>query len=171
MTLFRVFKILIYCASIIWNGSFLLLLYLLDLLIAIPQLIFAQLNSHKFFITIGTFVTIFLVGVKISFPTMNLFDAFLWLFKSGQFKTKAGAILFFSSLLPSFFLSVLTAPLARFFERIDDSLYGIYYMRLKSIRLSLKSISKTFDLIRFGNYREQELFEMAEFKKMYAPFI
>ena len=44
-------------------------------------------------------------------------------------------------------------------------------MRLKSIRLSLKSISKTFDLIRFGNYREQELFEMAEFKKMYAPFI
>lgn len=171
MTLIGIFKIGWNFIRITWNGLFFILFYFLDFLLAIPQIIAAQLNAHRRLVVIGVFALIYLAGIRVAFPDMRYTDAVAWMFSSGQFKSKAGVVLFVSSLLPAFLLRFLVSPLAEFFARIDDKLYGAYYMRSKSIRLAAKSISSTFDFMRFGNYREQELFEMGEFKKLYAPFI
>lgn len=171
MTVIGVFKIGWNFIKIGWNGLFFLLFYFLDLVIAVPQIIVAQLNAHKRLVTIGIFMAIYLIGVRVAFPGMKYTDACVWIFTSGQYETKAGGILFVSSLLPSLLFCFVASPLAAFFARIDDGLYNLYYMRLKSIRLSNRSISSTFDLMRFGNYREREIFEMEEFKALYAPFI
>lgn len=171
MMVIGIFKIGWNFLKIGWNGLLFLLFYLLDLLLTIPQIITAQLNAHKRLIVVGVFAAIYLIGIHVAFPDMKFVDAVVWLFSSGQFKSKAGIILFVSALLPALFLRFVVSPIAAFVDRIDDTLYNFYYIRSKSIRLSLRSISSTFDSMHFGSYREQELFEMDEFKSLYAPFI
>lgn len=164
----NVFKIVLNLVKIVGNFFLIPIPFIIDVVIAVPQTIIAQLNAHRKIIIILCFAIIYGIGLHCAFPDMKLYDALIWIFKSGQFKTKAGLMLFIVSIAPAILLRWLIGKLDRLFDRFDDFLYRCYSSHLHRIIFYARNISDSFHYLCYGTQHEWELYEMDWFKTRYG---
>lgn len=164
----NVFKIVLNSIKIVGHSIFIPIPFIIDVIVAIPQTIIAQLNAHRKIIIILCFAIVYGIGLHYAFPDMKLFDALIWIFKSGQFKSKAGLMLFIVSIAPAILLRWLIGKLDRLFDRFDDFLYRCYSSHLHRIIFYVRNISDSFHYLCYGTQHEWELCEMDLFRTRYG---
>lgn len=161
------FKLLACVVKVTFLALLIPIPFLLDLIIAIPQIIFAQLNVHKRLIIILCFCAIFFTGLHRAFPNDNVFYGLYVTIKTRQYTNPVFINLFFASLLPAIVIRLVVKYVDNFFCRLDETFYSFYAGNVRRIFSLGRSIKTCAEMITYGSYRKRELFEMNAFKAQY----